>query len=154
MAGMGGGMGGQMGGSLMQAGIQGAQNTNNQELAQRQMLFQNMKAAMDDSEWLRQHYPNFFNWTPSGSGGGGYDTGANAPMVSAKSTYSMPSSQKESGMDEYYRSLIQKDQEKGKPDSKPTYSYADTAQGQVVRAPDNYYQGGMTSSGMGYRVER
>ena len=78
-------------GGLFQAGVQGAQNTSRQELMQRQKLFQGIMGAMDDSEWLRQHYPNFFGWTPSGGGGGGYVEGANAPTMVAASNFNMPS---------------------------------------------------------------
>lgn len=91
MGGGGGWSGSSTQNSLMQAGIQGAQNTSRQELAQRQMLFQNLSAAMNNNEWLRQHYPNFYGWTPSGGGGGGYEAGANAPTMQTSSNFNMAS---------------------------------------------------------------
>ena len=84
MAGFGGG-GGNSGfiGSMIDTGIQGAQNTNKQEYNQRQALYQNLVQATDDSAWLNAHFPNLFSWTPSGSGGGGYQAGSNAPQAYA-----------------------------------------------------------------------
>ena len=84
MAGMGG-MGGGAGfmGSMIDTGIQGAQNTSKQEYNQRQALFQNLVASADDSAWLMQHFPNFANWTPTGGGTGGYQAGSSAPQAYA-----------------------------------------------------------------------
>jgi hypothetical protein len=83
MAGMGGGMGAGTTGSWIDVGIQGAQNTSKQEYNQRQALYQNLVQATDDSAWLNAHFPNLFSWTPSGSGGGGYQPGSNAPQAYA-----------------------------------------------------------------------
>jgi len=82
-------------GQLMGAAIQGAQNTSRQELAQRQALFQNLVGAMDDGQWLMQHFPDFWGWNSTGGGGGGYEAGTNAPIVSAAGGGSSSSSSQE-----------------------------------------------------------
>ena len=72
-----------MQGQLMQAGIQGVQNTSNKEYNARQRLYGDMVDAMNPRQWLMDHFPNFYNWTPSGSGGAGYVASTTAPTQQA-----------------------------------------------------------------------
>jgi hypothetical protein len=109
--------------SMMQAGIQGAQHTNDQELAQRQALFQNLVSAMDDSSWINQHFPQFSSWVPSGGSSQGYQPGSNAPMIAPRGNFQMAQgsnpgqNNNQQAQADYYKYLIEKDKKLGSPDN-------------------------------------
>ena len=116
--------------SFMQAGIQGAQHTNDQELAQRQALFQNLVSATSDSQWIMQHFPQFASWTPSGSTSQGYQPGSNAPMIAPRSNFQMASgsnpgqNNNQQAQADYYKYLTEKDKKLGSPDNSGNSSNA------------------------------
>ncbi len=127
MAGMG--QGGY--GSMIDTGVQMAQNTSKQEYNQRQALIQNLMGAMDDSEWLRQHYPNFYGWNSQGGGGGGYEAGSAAPQTYAgnpiKSDFASSMGGQNKNQDaqaNYYNYLMEKDKKLGSDSGETSSGYS------------------------------
>jgi hypothetical protein len=148
-------------GAMLQAGIQGAQHTNDQELAQRQALFQNLKAATNDSEWIMQHFPQFASWTPTGSTSAGYQPGSNAPMMAPRNDFKVPSQGGESKGNQWSPMQQQGGGSQGtyisnKPDYSQSGYVPQSSGGLAARYASEESSGGgfsssgMTSSGMGW----